>query len=74
MAAYCRVSTSQEEQENSYESQVAYYTKLITETPEWNLVAIYADDGISGTDMKKREKMKAYAQEDAIAAHMFEQY
>jgi site-specific DNA recombinase len=55
VAAYCRVSTSQEEQENSYESQVAYYTKLITETPEWNLVAIYADDGISGTDMKKRD-------------------
>ena len=44
VAAYCRVSTSQEEQENSYESQVAYYTKLITETPEWNLVAIYADN------------------------------
>lgn len=43
VAAYCRVSTSQEEQENSYESQVAYYTKLITDTPEWNLVAIYAD-------------------------------
>lgn len=55
VAAYCRVSTSQEEQENSYESQVAYYTKLITDTPEWNLVAIYADDGISGTDMKKRD-------------------
>lgn len=55
VAAYCRVSTSQEEQENSYESQVAYYTKLITGTPEWNLVAIYADDGISGTDMKKRD-------------------
>ena len=55
VAAYCRVSTSQEEQENSYESQVAYYTKLITDTLEWNLVAIYADDGISGTDMKKRD-------------------
>lgn len=55
VAAYCRVSTSQEEQENSYEAQVAYYTKLITDTPEWNLVAIYADDGISGTDMKKRD-------------------
>ena len=54
VAAYCRVSTSQEEQENSCESQVAYYTKLITDTPEWNLVAIYADDGISRTDMKKR--------------------
>lgn len=55
VVAYCRVSTSHEEQENSYESQVAYYTKLITNTPEWNLVAIYADDGISGTDMKKRD-------------------
>ncbi len=55
VAAYCRVSTAQEEQETSYEAQVSYYTKLITENPSWNLAGIYADDGISGTNTKKRD-------------------
>lgn len=55
VAAYCRVSTAQEDQETSYEAQVEYFTKLITENPSWNLAGIYADDGISGTDMKKRD-------------------
>ena len=43
VAAYCRVSTAQEEQETSYEAQVAYFTKLITENPSWQLAGIYAD-------------------------------
>ena len=55
VAAYCRVSTAQEEQETSYVAQVSYYTKLITENPSWNLAGIYADDGISGTNTKKRD-------------------
>ena len=59
VAAYCRVSTAQEDQETSYEAQVAYFTKLITENPSWNLAGIYADDGISGTDMKKRDNFNA---------------
>ena len=42
VAAYCRVSTAQEEQETSYEAQVSYYTKMITENPSWNFVGIYA--------------------------------
>lgn len=49
VAAYCRVSTAQEEQELSFESQVAYYTSLIENNPEWELVEIFADHGISGT-------------------------
>ena len=49
VAAYCRVSTAQEEQELSFESQVAYYTNLIENNPEWELVEIFADHGISGT-------------------------
>ena len=59
VAAYCRVSTAQEDQETSYEAQVEYFTKLITENPSWNLAGIYADDGISGTDMKKRDNFNA---------------
>ena len=59
VAAYCRVSTAQEDQESSYEAQVAYFTKLITENPSWQLAGIYADDGISGTDMKKRDNFNA---------------
>lgn len=59
VAAYCRVSTTQESQETSYEAQVAYFTKLITENPSWQLAGIYADDGISGTDMKKRDNFNA---------------
>lgn len=59
VAAYCRVSTTQESQETSYEAQVAYFTQLITENPSWQLAGIYADDGISGTDMKKRDNFNA---------------
>ena len=55
VAAYCRVSTEQEEQESSFENQVAYYTDLIQSNPEWEFAGIYADDGISGTNTKKRE-------------------
>lgn len=55
MAAYCRVSTDQEEQLNSFENQVDYYTKYISEKPDYQMVDIYADEGISGTNTKKRE-------------------
>lgn len=48
VAAYCRVSTEQEEQENSFENQVDYYTRLINGNPEWKMAGIYADHGISG--------------------------
>lgn len=56
VAAYCRVSTDQEEQLSSYENQVRYYTEVITRNPEYELVDIYADEGISGTNTKKREE------------------
>lgn len=54
VAAYCRVSTDHEEQEGSFKNQVDYYTKLINNTPDWELAGIFADDGISGTGTKKR--------------------
>jgi DNA invertase Pin-like site-specific DNA recombinase len=54
VAAYCRVSTEQEEQQNSYQVQIAYYTDLINRKKEWTLAGIFADEGISGTQTKKR--------------------
>ena len=54
VAAYCRVSTDHEEQQNSYQVQIAYYTDLINSNPEWTLAGIFADEGISGTQTKNR--------------------
>ena len=54
VAAYARVSTLSEDQEESYETQVRYYTSLIEATEGWGLVEIYADQGITGTSAAKR--------------------
>ena len=54
-AAYCRVSTDSDEQELSFEAQVAAYTDKIMSNPEWSLVGIFADEGISGTQADKRK-------------------
>lgn len=54
VAAYCRVSTDEEEQQSSYEAQCGYYTDLILSNREWSLAGIYADEGITGTSAKKR--------------------
>ena len=59
VAAYCRVSTELEEQESSYEARVEYYTRKIQETENWKLAGIYADDGKSATNTKKRDDFKA---------------
>ena len=54
VAAYCRVSTDHEEQINSYQVQVEYYTNYINSNSEWAMAGIFADEGISGTQTKKR--------------------
>jgi len=54
VVGYCRVSTDQDEQLSSYESQIAYYTEKITSNPSWIFGGIYADEGITGTMAKKR--------------------
>lgn len=56
VAAYCRVSTAQEEQLNSYDVQVRYYTEKIRSEPKWAFVDIFADKGLSGTSTKKRDE------------------
>ena len=63
VAAYCRVSTQLEQQESSFEAQKNYYTEKITNNPNWKLAGIYADDGISGTDMKKRDEFNRLLQD-----------
>lgn len=59
VAAYCRVSTLQEQQESSYEAQVSYYTEKITANANWTLAGIYADDGKSATNIRKRSDFQA---------------
>ena len=66
VAAYARVSTELEEQENSYEAQVEYYTNHIQDNPDWEFVGVYADRGISGTSTKRRESFNRMV-EDAKA-------
>ena len=56
VAAYCRVSTETDEQATSYEAQIEHYTEFIGNHPGWELAGIYADDGISGTNTKKRDE------------------
>lgn len=58
VVAYCRVSTKQEEQLNSYEVQQRYYTERINREPNWTLVKIFADKGITGTSVKNRDEFK----------------
>jgi site-specific DNA recombinase len=58
VAGYARVSTDKDEQQNSYEAQVSYYTDYIKRNPEWEFVEVYTDEGITGTSTKHREGFK----------------
>ena len=58
VAAYCRVSTDSSDQLNSYHTQIGYYTNFIAQHPGWELVDIYADEGITGTSLEKRDEFK----------------
>ena len=56
VAAYCRVSTDDEDQLNSYRVQKDYYTRYIANNEKWEYVDVYADEGITGTQVKKRDE------------------
>ncbi|HFI0076873.1 TPA: recombinase family protein [Streptococcus suis] len=58
VAAYCRVSTFDESQSGSFELQKQSYTEKINANPEWVMAGIYADQGASGTSIKRREQFK----------------
>lgn len=66
VAAYARVSTDSDEQLSSYEAQVDFYTRHIKSNPEWEFVAVYTDEGVTGTNTKKREGFNRMV-EDALA-------
>jgi len=55
VAAYCRVSTNSDEQLNSFFAQVSYYKSLIKQNSNYDFAGIYADEGISGTNIKNRD-------------------
>ena len=65
VAAYARVSTDMEDQRNSYQSQLQYYTEKMKSNPKWIPTKVYADEGISGTqDYKRNDFMQMI--EDAL--------
>jgi DNA invertase Pin-like site-specific DNA recombinase len=55
VAGYARVSTDIDEQMNSYEAQVDYYTQYIKSKPDWDFVSVYTDEGISATSTTHRD-------------------
>lgn len=63
VAAYCRVSTDSDEQATSYEAQIEHYTEYISKNPNWVMAGIFADDGISGTNTKKRDEFNRMIEE-----------
>ena len=65
VAVYARVSTKSEEQVSSIENQTKYYTEKIEKTPNWDMYEIYADEGKSGTSMKKRTEFKRMLEDAA---------
>lgn len=58
VVAYCRVSTDKGDQQNSFDSQKKYFEECIKSNSNWEFVDIYADEGISGTSIEKREDFK----------------
>ena len=55
LAAYCRVSTDQEDQLQSFENQKTYFEEYASRHPEYILAGLYADEGISGTNTRHRD-------------------
>ena len=58
VAAYARVSMESERMQHSLSAQISYYSSLIQKNPEWEYAGVYADYGISGTGMKKRQEFR----------------
>lgn len=65
VASYCRVSTDQADQQNSFASQQQYFRDYIQHHPDWELYAVYADEGITGTSTKKRTEFNRMIQDAA---------
>lgn len=63
VAAYCRVSTDDEDQIKSYNSMVKHYTELIQNNEQWVFAGVYADKAITGTKVDKREDFQRLIQD-----------
>ena len=63
VAAYCRVSTDDEDQIKSYNSMVTHYTELIKNNKDWIFSGIYADKAITGTKVDKRDEFQRLIQD-----------
>lgn len=83
VAAYVRVSTDDEEQLESFQSQKKYYQEKISENRDWVMVGIYADEAITGTKVDKREQFQRMIQDcmdgkidvyDQIRVPIFQKY
>ena len=57
LAAYCRVSSDSDDQLHSFAAQIRYYTDYTKRNPKYELVDVYADEGITGTEMGKRDEL-----------------
>lgn len=66
VAGYARVSTELEQQQNSYQTQLDYYTTYISNRPDWEFVGMYSDEGVTGTSTKRRDGFNRMV-EDALA-------
>lgn len=66
VAAYCRVSTSSEDQENSFIAQVKYYNDFLHRSENMELVDIYADEGITGTNTNKRDDFNRMIKDSSL--------
>lgn len=66
VAAYCRVSTSSERQEDSFAAQVKYYNDFLRLSDNMELVDIYADEGITGTSTNKRDDFKRMIRDSSL--------
>lgn len=69
VAAYARVSVDKARTLHSLSAQVSYYNKLIQNNPEWKYAGVYSDEGITGTNTKKREGFKRMVR-DALAGRI----
>lgn len=65
VAAYCRVSTGRPEQEESFETQVRYYTEQIKEREEWEFAGVFADEGMTGTSAEIRPEFQRMIEQSA---------
>lgn len=57
LAAYCRVSSDSEDQIHSFAAQIKHYSGYAKQNPQYTLIDIYADEGLSGTEMAKRDEL-----------------